>query len=55
MRAEYLLDSAGPKMLVQSSIDAHIRGSHMLDSKLTDSLDGTRSPLLEPTVTVKYY
>ena len=37
----------GPYSLVQASVDAYIRGSHLLHGELADLLESTRCPPLE--------
>ena len=40
-------DSLGPDVLVQTGVDAHILGAHLLLGELADLLDGPGSALLE--------
>jgi len=37
----------GPHGLVEAHVDADVGGSHLLDGKLADLLDGAGGPLLE--------
>ena len=43
-----LPDTLVPNMLVQSGVDSHVIGSHLLLGKLLDLLDSTGSTVFEP-------
>lgn len=42
-------DTLAPHCLVEASVNADIRGSHLLHGELADLLDGAGSPFLETT------